>query len=147
VTTEIIIATTAFLTAVAGLGVPMLKLWQGVAPYLRRRALPISVVADEAHDEAAAKFVASLRQAGYRTVERTRVASRVPASARAVVIWAPEPDEAIGIIDDVRDSAPEAEVLVFSRARLPGPVMGLALISNSEIRLRMDLGSVSEAAA
>jgi hypothetical protein len=146
VTTEIIITLTALLTAVAGLGVPLAKLWSALAPYLRRRSMPIVVVSGSAHDDAAAAFAAQLRVAGYRTVERTRLTSAIPASARAVVLWEPAADLAAEIIDDARDAAPDAEVLVFSTQRLQVKP-GSALISNSALRLRGDLADLAEGSA
>jgi hypothetical protein len=143
-TTETIIAITALTTALAGLAVPLAKLWSALAPFLRRRGMPVVVVAGTTSDKDAAAFVASLRTAGYRTVERTRIASAVPASARAVVLWEPAPDLAGELIGDVRDASPDAEVLVFSTSRLP-IAPGAALISNSALRLRGDLADVAEA--
>ena len=105
---------------------------------------PVVVVAAAAHDDGAAAFVASLRAAGYRIVERTRKTS-IPASTRAVVLWEPPPGSADELVNELRDASPDAEVLVYSTGHLkPRPK---ALVSNSPLRLRGDLADLAEGSA
>lgn len=137
-------AVTAILTVLPLLIAAYLRLVEVLRPLLQRRRLRIAILAAESVDAPARAFLASLRRAGY--VEATITRSALSClGQQAVILWQPDPDEAERLAGEVRDTAPEATLLVLTHGRLPQHLVAQVLLSNSALRLRSDVAAVAEA--
>ena len=151
--TELLAATTAVIGAATGVVVAAQKFKGAVAPLLRRRAFPVVVIHDPAHEREAAAFAATLRSTGYRHVHRVIVGAEprmvIPSllDARAVVMWRPTTGDASQMLESLRAASPEAMILIYTTDRLPLAMGGdRHLLVNSTLRLRGDLGVLAEVA-
>lgn len=139
---------TGIITSLATILVALIAVQKDVrdilAPVLRRRRLPIVVVASSAERLDARRFVDKLRASGFRNVEFTHDAMAV-LGARAVVLWKPSAAGA-SMAASAAERAPEAIIMVYSHDRVDGLRLSEQVLAcNSQVRLLGDLAAVAGA--
>ena len=114
--------------------------------YGTRGGVRVAILCRKEQVDDAAVFEKALEDSGYEQVTVT-CSSGALADADIVILWHPSPDDVIEIAEDAEGAAPRAYQLVLTHVFLPRelPLGEKRVLSNSQIRLRIDLAAASEA--
>lgn len=158
-TTIITILTTgaALIGGAATLLTQLRTLRGAIAPMTRRSKLRWCVLHHASGESDAKRLLASTASAGFAAPSRAVIgddprlaAGAVAASGlgcRAVVLVRPSQAAVDAIVPLLREAAPDAVILIYTTDRLQIALGEHALLANSLLRLRGDLGVVAEEAA